>query len=589
MKTTDLFNRILMAKKLSFLILIIGIFIFTGCQNASNIPTKPDTDSILQSTQEMTSEISLTSSDSEIEWITPKQIESLKLFHQSSNPPDILYEEGQTKYYQIGTIRKGKYANDDILMAIADRDAPYYFTPVFRFIRDKNKLIFLKKYSDEIAPQEFINKNISFENSDELNALLESRLGAPEEISIPSGVLKNTSNLYHLKLTQKTSVFFSPKNLQPIFTLEDGRKIFMEKKGENTWKEEDNRLFQLHGFYLLLADQTVALYELEIPFITDYTPQIIWKNGGINSDRGGFWEGEGCRPTNGRFPKVIHGQIEFYSRIPEDNSKVQWSFAKDDLAVVGKTNTNESIYALKDDKNSFYKEYYEKIYIPTFTHVNDGAVVPYEEFTGAKPFLFWNDPFGRMNLLLIGDFYMGYECAGKPVIYLYPQSTQGIFVKVNSSRKQFVSIPKGDEGWNVVADPESHIVDLTSGKTYPYLFWEDAITYSRPKNGFVIPTTEVDAFLDQKLGIMGLNKQEITDFKAFWAPRMKQFPYAFVSFLQTDELNTIVPLEISPLPDSLIRVFMHFEGLEKPITIKPQTLKSGKRTGFTVVEWGGKL
>ena len=46
-------------------------------------------------------------------------------------------------------------------------------------------------------------------------------------------------------------------------------------------------------------------------------------------------------------------------------------------------------------------------------------------------------------------------------------------------------------------------------------------------------------------------------------------------------------LEISPVPDTLIRVFMTFKPLDQPVDIEPQTLTAPERTGFTVVEWGG--
>ena len=48
-----------------------------------------------------------------------------------------------------------------------------------------------------------------------------------------------------------------------------------------------------------------------------------------------------------------------------------------------------------------------------------------------------------------------------------------------------------------------------------------------------------------------------------------------------------MPLEITPKPDTIIRIVMEFKGLEEPIQIKEQKLITPQRTGFTVVEWGG--
>ena len=53
------------------------------------------------------------------------------------------------------------------------------------------------------------------------------------------------------------------------------------------------------------------------------------------------------------------------------------------------------------------------------------------------------------------------------------------------------------------------------------------------------------------------------------------------------KLNYHVGLEISPKPDTVIRVMMAWKSLKESTTIQPQQLDSIERKGFTVVEWGG--
>ncbi len=48
-----------------------------------------------------------------------------------------------------------------------------------------------------------------------------------------------------------------------------------------------------------------------------------------------------------------------------------------------------------------------------------------------------------------------------------------------------------------------------------------------------------------------------------------------------------MPLNITPEPETLIRVFMEFKGLDKNVTINEQELNKVERNGYTVVEWGG--
>lgn len=46
-------------------------------------------------------------------------------------------------------------------------------------------------------------------------------------------------------------------------------------------------------------------------------------------------------------------------------------------------------------------------------------------------------------------------------------------------------------------------------------------------------------------------------------------------------------LQITPKPDSMLRVCMVYQSLERPIDIPKQKLTPWERKGFAVVEWGG--
>jgi internalin A len=101
----------------------------------------------------------------------------------------------------------------------------------------------------------------------------------------------------------------------------------------------------------------------------------------------------------------------------------------------------------------------------------------------------------------------------------------------------------------------------------------------------------IATFLQQKITEMGLNPQEKADFLDYWQPELiaKNTPYYRVSFLQTNELNELFPMQVTPQPDTTFRIFLDYTPLmAKPITlIQPQTLNKLTRNGFTMVEWGG--
>ena len=94
-------------------------------------------------------------------------------------------------------------------------------------------------------------------------------------------------------------------------------------------------------------------------------------------------------------------------------------------------------------------------------------------------------------------------------------------------------------------------------------------------------------FLEEKLSILGLNEREANEFIIYWLPQLEENKYNFISFKSIEEINNYMPLEISPTPDTIIRVLMEFKGLDEPIDVKEQKLETPKREGFVVVEWGG--
>jgi hypothetical protein len=179
---------------------------------------------------------------------------------------------------------------------------------------------------------------------------------------------------------------------------------------------------------------------------------------------------------------------------------------------------------------------------------------------------------------------------GKPVIYLYPEESTEVYVNVEPVDGISISDPEIGKGWNVLASPEGVIYNEADYKTYPYLFWEGfAADFETPEEGFVIAKNEVNNFFDEKLSYMGLNEKEIADFKEFWVPLLANDPYYFITFISQADFEAYAPLTVSPTPDSVIRVFFDYRGLNAPVEVVEQELGQGLRDGFTVIEWGGRL
>jgi hypothetical protein len=85
---------------------------------------------------------------------------------------------------------------------------------------------------------------------------------------------------------------------------------------------------------------------------------------------------------------------------------------------------------------------------------------------------------------------------------------------------------------------------------------------------------------------MGLIPREYNDFITYWAPEMSRNEYNLITF-STEQYEDIAPLDITPEPDSVLRVHMVYKPIDAPINVKPQQLEPFERIGFVAVEWGG--
>jgi hypothetical protein len=163
----------------------------------------------------------------------------------------------------------------------------------------------------------------------------------------------------------------------------------------------------------------------------------------------------------------------------------------------------------------------------------------------------------------------------KPVIYLYPEESMDISVQLNFEKRIFTTIyPKfnGKNTWNVHAKPNGDI--LIKDKTYPYLFWEaESYNPQETNEGFIVTEENAEKFLEEKLDILGLNEKEKTDFITYWLPVLLRNKLSLCSFQSKKFFNNI-ELNVTPKPDSMIRVFLTIKKLERPINIREQKLKS---------------
>ena len=174
----------------------------------------------------------------------------------------------------------------------------------------------------------------------------------------------------------------------------------------------------------------------------------------------------------------------------------------------------------------------------------------------------------------------------KPVIYLYPEQGEEVSVRLDYDGKLTCTYPEYDNGWHVTAAPDGRITD-ENGQEYNYLYWEGETEQEYDfSEGFCAAGEDTAEFLEDALDRLGLTRREANEFIVYWLPRMEQNEYNLISF-QSEAYTDHARLSIQPEPDTVIRVFMAYKPVENEQEIPEQTLAAPKRSGFTVVEWGG--
>ena len=176
----------------------------------------------------------------------------------------------------------------------------------------------------------------------------------------------------------------------------------------------------------------------------------------------------------------------------------------------------------------------------------------------------------------------------KPIIYIYPEEETEVTVKLENPENLTHTYPKYEDGWKVIAKPNGDLTDLKTGRNLYALYWEGINTVTPNTNkGFIVKGEDTIEFLEEKLEILGLNEREANEFIIYWLPKLESNKYNFIRFQTEEEINNNMPLEITPEPETIIRVVMEYKGIENPIKVQEQRLETPERTGYTVVEWGG--
>ncbi len=477
-------------------------------------------------------------------------------------------------FYDVGVLQKEPYKGWTLLVLDLGCDGMCFNDSIYKYAwnRESNKMILLANISNVEFVSDYVK---TIQDGEDTTATLSGQ--PPEKIEIPD-------TDYELVVSVKNSAYtMATKNL-PAHEL--GELAFkVSDLGEVYFLPSDS---QWGCVELKIADGTISTYAYDTGFFGDKAIFIDWKDGSARTN------------LNDKYTYSSGGCGIMFGCYMLEEANI------DNLELVGTTTNGIELYAVKDPQvdlyevkdpqegvwkntNSDEQRKLDQIYQAYAAYGGASKDLTFDEYLALNPLLYWKDSFDRWSSLTRIEVKPPAECA-KPVIYLYPEKTEDVNVKVIVDEFTKTVPEYGSDGWNVRAYPNGEIYNYEDGATYPYLFWEgkdkDVVSVTK---GFVVERDDVENFLEKSLDKMGLTENESGDFVEFWLPKMldNSEPYFFVSFLGTNDFNKVAPLEITPNPDTLIRVFMYYEPMDEMKEVAEQQLKSVERNGFTVVEWGG--
>ncbi|MCX6780189.1 MAG: hypothetical protein NT034_03350 [Candidatus Magasanikbacteria bacterium] len=486
-------------------------------------------------------------------WQKPEKIPGLGLvvnqFTECDGPGCNGYAEKDSTYYRVATFSYQQKTGEVFLLPLNHSSFSGYNFAQYYFINFNGALSLLEKNSTPLDSVDGLNK---------VKFLVNKNLSLPE----------NTTVSKELNITGK-------------------QKLYLEG-------EEESALF---------IDDEINVGGIKREKIAYFDNKDIWNCGDFFVTFTNNIEGIQPLTYNIKLPKIFNLNNGQKENVHDYDSKrdtgcggrrglnVLNTLKESDLEKIGTADDGNAIFRYKDTSEGSADSEFFKNYKGYMENINSPTALTYDKFLANNPIVVMKDGFGRYIQFIKSEFFFSMAECGKPVIYLYPKTE----TKVNVQVKPNGGLTKVDpfyptDGWMVNAKPNGDLTNTSDNQNYPYLFWEgNAYNMKIPTDGFVLKRENVKRDIPKLLSLLGLNKKETKDFLEFWQTKLEIKPYVFVTFVSQTDFDKVAPLNISPRPDKIIRVFMDYQPLDFPVAVRPLKIETPTRTGFTVVEWGGRL
>ncbi len=538
------------------LIIILSLLLVSlGIAYAYNLGKKTNPVPPITITPTITSAPIPTTADSseygELTWLSDaKKVPNPNIL--SSTTPD---GEGFA-YAELGTFEVGKFKNGASLLVTFVQPQGPSSPMIFRVIFDKNKYYLI----ESLVSDDWIKKEL--DNIFDKNKIKYISYQIKDLYPDPFYYLNS------INFSKSTNSFFPPQFITSLRDVSTIASLPIGKMLVTYGPVQGMSDLSMRNYYLELKDFTLIPFN-QVPTLSigdDQIPRFIFNDSTKNNSS--FMPLKvGC--GGGGSTSVIY------------NTSII-----NDKTLIGKDGTTD-IYQIKNSSSALVKFLYNS-YKQGREYPSAPPIISLDQFTQSPNHIIYQEKGGEWVLMTNPDFSVQAEC-GKPVIYLYPKKDTQVSIKVGANiTKSEPLYPQN--GWTVLAHPNGQLDYQNS--VYPNLFWEGTghgIYADHSSEGFVVAQSKLISTIKSQLKQQGLNNQETADFMEFWQEKLPKTPFVRLTWLDTTDMNTLAPLSVNPRPNTVIRVFLEFEGLQKPVSLVPQKLSVPTRTGFTLVEWGGLL
>ncbi|MBN2795104.1 MAG: hypothetical protein JXR88_06845 [Clostridia bacterium] len=178
--------------------------------------------------------------------------------------------------------------------------------------------------------------------------------------------------------------------------------------------------------------------------------------------------------------------------------------------------------------------------------------------------------------------------AYKPNIYIYPTEVTEVTVVFDMPGLLETVIPDYLDRWQVTAYPDGSMM-TSDGKVYDYLFYE-SMTWPalyQTDEGWIIDAEHRNEQMENILIAYGFTEKERNDFLDYWNVKLDPDEDYAVYPQLTETVDLAMPVQITPEPEFLFRLWFVFDKESMPNT--EPVIEPMNRFGYAIVEWGGVI